>query len=36
MEIYLGISVILPTATGEIAMHLYLTDKIDGFVVAWF
>ena len=27
MEIYLGISVILPTATGEITMHLHPTGK---------
>lgn len=29
MEIHLGISIILPTAAGETAMKLPLTDKID-------
>ena len=29
MVIYMEMSVILPTAAGEIAMHLYLAGKVD-------
>lgn len=29
MEMYVGMSVILPTAAGEIGMHFYLTGEID-------